>query len=305
MGPWQQPRDLQHCLELIQLVQRARRGRTVMLGRIFAQVAEHKLYRELGYGSLLNMARQGLDISVRSLERYRALAQELEFLPQLGLAIEQGLDLGRAWMLANIACEETIDDWLFVARHTGKQELQRAIRLARHDEHTVRQVLDAYRLGVERALELLAEPASEPSAVEPDPDTTQTGDPSLATRVFVSLNLAWAPPKLPAFDCVHADLPAAAAWFVENVVLDPQSVFGEVKERDDWTCRNPECGRQSIRVQAHHIHFRSLGGDDSLGNGITVCPVCHLRLIHTGIVSVRWQGGALVWRFPGRVVVAL
>ncbi len=75
--------------------------------------------------------------------------------------------------------------------------------------------------------------------------------------------------------------------------------------RDDWSCRNPECGRRSIRVQAHHIHWRSLGGSDELNNGITLCPVCHLRLVHGGIISVQRQGAALIWRYPGRVVVAL
>ena len=87
--------------------------------------------------------------------------------------------------------------------------------------------------------------------------------------------------------------------------IEPQRGFGNVKERDNFTCRNPECGRRSLRVQAHHIVFRSDGGSDDLGNGITLCPVCHLRLVHKGRISVTRVGDTLVWRYPGRVVVTM
>ncbi len=79
----------------------------------------------------------------------------------------------------------------------------------------------------------------------------------------------------------------------------------EIIERDHYTCRNPECGCRNLRVQAHHVHPRSLGGSDLLDNGVCVCKCCHLRLIHTGRISVTRVGDALVWRYPGRVVVAL
>ncbi len=110
---------------------------------------------------------------------------------------------------------------------------------------------------------------------------------------------------MPRHDRVHVDLPKAARWFLENVRLDPQRGFGKVKERDNFTCRNPECGCRNLRVQAHHLHPRSMGGGDELENGITVCKCCHLRLIHTGRIRVTRVGDALVWRYPGRVVVAV
>ncbi len=150
-----------------------------------------------------------------------------------------------------------------------------------------------------------ADQATEPGAPTPADHATDTGGLLGGLQLFVSLEAAWAPPPVPNYDRVHVDLPKAARWFLENVRLDPQKGFGKVKERDHFTCRNPECGCRNLRVQAHHLHPRARGGGDEPENGITVCKCCHLRLIHTGRISVTRIGAALVWRYPGRVVVAV
>ena len=102
----------------------------------------------------------------------------------------------------------------------------------------------------------------------------------------------------------------AARWFLDTVQIPTQHGCGKAKHRDRWVCQNPECRRVSLRNQVHHIHHREHGGGDEAANLITVCKSCHLRLIHTGRVAVfrvREDGGgqALVWRYPGRVVVVL
>ena len=45
--------------------------------------------------------------------------------------------------------------------------------------------------------------------------------------------------------------------------------------------------------------------DGGLDNGVCVCPACHLRLIHGGIVEVYRQGPLLVWDYPDRRVAVL
>jgi len=50
----------------------------------------------------------------------------------------------------------------------------------------------------------------------------------------------------------------------------------QVLERDGWRCQH--CGSM-INLQVHHQQFRSHGGDDCLGNLITVCANCH-RAVH-------------------------
>jgi hypothetical protein len=63
--------------------------------------------------------------------------------------------------------------------------------------------------------------------------------------------------------------------------------FAAVKARDGDRCRNPECGRASLRNEAHHLVFRSHGGADCPDtNGLTLCRPCHLRLVHSGRLTV-------------------
>ena len=49
----------------------------------------------------------------------------------------------------------------------------------------------------------------------------------------------------------------------------------QVLERDNWRCQN--CGIAS-ELQIHHIQFRSVLGDDSDGNLVTLCATCHRNL---------------------------
>ncbi len=312
LGEWREPRDLAHALRLLEHAQVARGSRELLLGQAFDCVASRALYWEMGFHSLRALAEDGLDCSVRALERHRLLALDLRLLAPLAAAIDDGLDLARARLVASIACEDTALDWIRVARHTGIAELERAVRLANggSSKKVERQVLAGYHRAIRLAEQLAVQPgagdATEAGAAGQAGDATKTGAVGLAgLRLFVSLNAAWAPPPVPRFDRVHADLPEAAAWFLENVRIEPQRGIGKVKEKADCTCRNPECGCRNLRVQTHHLVWVSLGGSDEEDNLICVCKPCHLRLIHTGIVSVTRVGGALVWRYPGRVVVAL
>ena len=49
--------------------------------------------------------------------------------------------------------------------------------------------------------------------------------------------------------------------------------YEEAVERDQGRCRG--CGQPSTQV--HHITFRSAGGDESLGNLVSLCDLCHRR----------------------------
>jgi hypothetical protein len=59
-----------------------------------------------------------------------------------------------------------------------------------------------------------------------------------------------------------------------------------VFERDGWRCAVPGCSSRR-NLHDHHVVFRSLGGDESRGNRITVCAAHHLHGIHAGIVKAR------------------
>ena len=54
-----------------------------------------------------------------------------------------------------------------------------------------------------------------------------------------------------------------------------------VFNRDNYTCQC--CGKKHVRLEVHHIIFRSLGGTDDERNLITLCEKCH-KAIHDGIL---------------------
>ena len=54
-----------------------------------------------------------------------------------------------------------------------------------------------------------------------------------------------------------------------------------VLHRDNYTCQC--CGKKHIKLEVHHIIFRSLGGTNDERNLITLCEKCH-KLVHDGIL---------------------
>ena len=54
-----------------------------------------------------------------------------------------------------------------------------------------------------------------------------------------------------------------------------------VLHRDNYTCQC--CGKKHVRLEVHHIIFRSMGGTDDERNLITLCEKCH-KAIHDGIL---------------------
>ena len=58
-------------------------------------------------------------------------------------------------------------------------------------------------------------------------------------------------------------------------------------ERDNYTCQC--CGEKHIRLEVHHIIFRSQGGSDELDNLITLCEKCH-KAIHDGKITLNLKG---------------
>ena len=54
-----------------------------------------------------------------------------------------------------------------------------------------------------------------------------------------------------------------------------------VLNRDNYTCQC--CGKKHVRLEVHHIIFRSMGGTDDEKNLITLCEKCH-KAVHDGVL---------------------
>lgn len=295
VGPWREPRDLQEGLKLLDEIQLARRARVVALGLACDQVAERKLWKDLGYDTLASFARGLLGLSLRTVQRYRRLGRQLDRYPELARAVAEGLDLDRALAVADLSWGlDSARPWLDLAQRIGVAQLRdAAARTRRHgsalDElshfREVAELVDSDRRATDAGTEPATDAGTEPVMVArpPRPLSEDTRGEPLWTRA-------------------HPRLLEAARWFLDTVQPPPQTGFGKVKERDRWTCQNPECGRRTLRNEAHHIRFRSQGGSDDLDNGLCLCRSCHLRLIHTGHVQIERRGPLLLWRFPDRTV---
>ncbi|MCP4348373.1 MAG: hypothetical protein GY795_23035, partial [Desulfobacterales bacterium] len=57
--------------------------------------------------------------------------------------------------------------------------------------------------------------------------------------------------------------------------------------RDGYMCR--VCGKKHVRLEAHHIVFRSRGGKDTIKNLTALCESCHKK-VHDGKLEIK--GGA-------------
>ena len=53
--------------------------------------------------------------------------------------------------------------------------------------------------------------------------------------------------------------------------------------RDNYTCQ--VCKAKNVRLEVHHIKYRSQGGTDDLENLITLCAYCHKK-VHAGELSI-------------------
>ncbi len=140
-------------------------------------------------------------------------------------------------------------------------ELRRANRLVGSSKHVARELLAMYRQAIAAARELVpgaepiglapaeeeAAPAADGHATEsgtppqipatesgnnPQARTTKSGKPPRTPKLAVALRAVLAPSPPPRWVTVHADLPAAARWFLENVRPEFQKGFGKVKERE-------------------------------------------------------------------------
>jgi RRXRR protein/HNH endonuclease len=57
--------------------------------------------------------------------------------------------------------------------------------------------------------------------------------------------------------------------------------------RDGYSCQH--CGKQGVRLEAHHIVYREQGGKDTLTNLLTLCAACHHK-VHEGRIRLQVMG---------------
>ena len=268
-------------------------GREAVLARAWAVIDHGQLWRDAGFESRWDFARDVLGWSKRTAQRRRRVGWALEWYPELDAAVRDGLGLGAASLLATVLDAGTANRWLAVSSRVGRRELARAVEAARQSRDSMC-VLARY----ERAIDAADDWSRERSG---------SGAPTAGAPMKVALATPATPRERRAGTGVRAapTVLDAARWLLERVTLPKRRGFEQIKERDGHRCQNPECGKVTLRVEAHHVEHRKDGGDDSLENGLSTCRPCHLRGLHTReparirARAVDAGGPAILWTYAG------
>lgn len=278
VGPWSEPETLDEALAQLELVQGLQRKRRALLAHAWAVFDGEQGWRQLAYDSAERFAREVLDWSPSTAARYRKLGWRLEWCPELREAVEEWLEVERAEALLPVleGRRGRTERWLALMRRIGGTELRRALRAPGDARVTMRDY--------EAAIAAADAWESKNSSSAGGGSSSAGGDASI--RVALP-HPEPTPRQLRRPMRVADDVVEAARWLLETVQVPAQRGFGKVKERDRYRCQNPECGRLGLRSHAHHEIPRSEGGADAMSNGITLCPACHLRLVH----ALAPQGG--------------
>ena len=270
------------------------RGLLARLGPLVLALATDRLYRDLGFRSLDQYARERLGMSPRKARALLRLERAGCAAPPLRRAWRSG---GLGWSQAQTLVPLVLLDGS--ARHHEAW-------LARASEVTVRRLQDdvehAIATGALDPAALPALPAGLPTGAEPK-DRRETSlcivhvpadvgplfRAALAT-VQRRLERVTRRPSTPG-KALGAMLDHTIDSLREQAGLPPREHW--VFERDGWRCVAPGC--TSYRnLHTHHVIFRSAGGGDEPSNLVTLCAAHHQRGVHGGLIRISGQAPELL-----------
>ncbi len=254
------------------------------LGHVLRQVADRRLYRELGFPSFERYAAERVDVSPRTARRWVWLAR----LAPPASAVAEALRTARLTpkQAALVAAAASPFEQQALVEHAQQVTLRRleddlaAAELLRPRTHVTfsapREAANVFLLALEAAARHLA---ACPGGGGEGRKARAPGPPAATTAPEAALG--WI--------LDHA----ISTWTHEGEQFRDSADF----TRDGFRCTAPGC-TQRRNLQSHHVVFRSAGGPDVPWNRTTLCAFHHLRGIHAGVVSCRGKA-------PGELVFAL
>jgi len=336
LGPWVEPADLTEAMAQVDALKRQRDVGAARLARAWADADYEAVWAREGYESRWAFARVVCGWSRRTAQRRARVGWALHWFPALDEAVQAGMGLGTAEALVPVLDERNVDRWLAVAGRTSRRDLMDLVSAARMEDR-VGETLARAEAAIAAVDAWQAAQAEGSASATPTAGDASEGSPAAAptapaagdapesspaaapTAGDAPLRVSMARPDAPTTPGGTSRPPRgvratdglveAAWWWVENVVLPRQRGIGKIKERDRYTCQNPECRRTTLRIEAHHEQPRALGGSDDPINLLGLCRPCHLRGVHTGtaerpprITTTKVRVGdtpALLWTFAG------
>lgn len=277
----------------------------------FADILERRLYRDLGFGTMILYAQNALGFSRSKAYEFLRMARELERLPRTRKAVESGnLSWTKAREVTSVATPATESAWLDVACTTSQRTLKTSVKQAKNRraaaacgqaelvpveplppaEPRVSTTLSLTATQRER-LDTLLETLRKNGETGSREDLLLQGLELLAGDK--SRRLDSGPAQLIVIEeCPKcgaaatggrpldpADLEAARCDSVlqqegRNHAVIPPSQRRRVLARDHHACTTAGCMSRRF-LQIHHIVPRSAGGANTIDNLTTLCSSCH------------------------------
>ena len=313
-----------------ELVQELNR-RDLRIGRVANELfrsppaATRTAWARLGFGSQHQYAGERLGMSRSALLGRMALARKATALPVLGEWLDDGrVGFAAVEAIGRVASRATVVPWLERAavrtvKHL-REELEAAEVTAKAtgdladlmppDDETLEAVRTLERRALDRARRT---PENTGEAGQASVQMFGAGLPAglgwrvLEFRVREDLAEFWDIMKR----VFLRERPAErflkylvdALWDTWADSVEVGTAYQDVYLRGRYRCESPTCERRD--VTPHHIVFRSQGGGEERTNLVAVCSVCHLQLVHSGLLKVVGEAPELVWVFGREPVLSV
>ncbi len=231
-------------------------------------VKKSRLYQLLGFASFRQYCEERLGLSARSVEQRAAVEERRWRSSELREAKRQGLPFEKLRLLTRLPDGE-LASWTPRAHALTCIELRRAL-----EGETERQLRARRTIRVPLPIRIAA----------------------LLAATIHALRERLATP-LPVGTC----LALLSQHFVDTwrrAVKVARTRSRKVRDRDGGECQVPGCSHRA--AHAHHVLFRSQGGDDEQANLAGMCAYHHLRCLHGGFLGVAGRAPALRWSLLGQ-----
>jgi hypothetical protein len=291
---------------------RALAWRDLELAELARQAVELGVWQALRYRSFDHYCRERIGLSPSSMAARVAFARRMGGLGAIADALADGrIGWEAASAIARVAGPRNVSDWIARAEVRTVKILREEIdavditaraegvpvsALGPPDPETVEQFHALERSVIAAITGGASDDVPQMSGTEP----AGVGTTTLRFSVSEETAAFWR-----ALERLHASPHESFVAFLVRATMKswvgamPAAVeYADVYLRDRWRCASPVC--RSHSVTPHHVRFRSHGGGDERSNLVSLCPRCHLELVHEGRMTVRGLAPhALEWRAAG------
>ncbi|MCP4143808.1 MAG: HNH endonuclease [bacterium] len=301
--------------KLVILLEKMRRYEQSAL-LVFSEIMHQKLYEQLGYSSMHNYATDALKIPRSTAFQYISLTKKLETLPETRKAVESG-ELGwtKAKEVAKVATPDSEVQWVAEAKKSSRLDFsikaKQAKQIANNESKQQPELIPSELLPkadpkVSTSLSFSVEQMERFNALiekmrkqgetgtreellikaltDSTAQNSPRGENAPSTQIVIRHCPECEKAETGAGEISQNDLEKAYcdAQVLENgrnkATIKP-STRREVMSRDNHTCQGQGCSSKRY-LEIHHKIPRSQGGNNSIGNLITLCSACH-SMVHS------------------------